>query len=356
MSNNVFANGRELACKAGSGKSIASFPDVCMTPPENPATPPGVPVPYPNTGMANDTTSGSTTVKISGKEVMLKNKSYFKSSTGDEAGAAAKKGLVSSANRGKVYFVAWSMDVKIEGENAVRHLDMTTHNHGSATNTPPWMFLDDMSLDIPKDHPCKKQIEEARESCKNTKPAPDGKGRDCSGTDCQKKMNCILVPKKHDKKMCCSDTSTGHHLLPNCLFQGTRGVSTTNVTGLRKTGPKAYTEQDALCVCVAPLNAPNSNHDVLHDKTKDTLRGIIAKGTLTFDQALDTVVNSHAETFKNEDGSGPQCPKECTKSQLKDSMDNNSTGGSSNIQVRPRDGITRKSVESIRRDAGDTGL
>jgi uncharacterized Zn-binding protein involved in type VI secretion len=146
VGNDVFANGRELACKSGSGKSICAFPDVCMTPPENPATPPGVPVPYPNTGMASDTTSGSQTVKISGKEVMLKNKSYFKSSTGDEAGAAAKKGLVSSVNRGKVYFAAWSMDVKIEGENAVRHLDMTTHNHGSAPQTPPWPFADSAAV------------------------------------------------------------------------------------------------------------------------------------------------------------------------------------------------------------------
>ena len=109
MANDVFANGREVACKAGDGKSICAFPDVCMTPPENPATPPGVPVPYPNTGMAQDTTDGSRSVQISGKEVMLKNKSYFKKSTGDEAGCAAKKGVVTSINRGKVYFIAWSM-------------------------------------------------------------------------------------------------------------------------------------------------------------------------------------------------------------------------------------------------------
>ena len=57
---------------------------------------------------------------------MLKNKSYFKKSTGDEAGCAAKKGVITSVNRGKVYFIAWSMDVKVEGENVVRHLDMTT--------------------------------------------------------------------------------------------------------------------------------------------------------------------------------------------------------------------------------------
>src|SRR4051812_27390538 len=131
MANNVYANGMELASKSGDGKSICAFPDVCMTPPENPATPPGVPVPYPNTGMDSDTTDGSRTVNISDKEVMLKNKSYFKSSTGDEAGCAAKKGIITSVNRGKVYFVSWSMDVKFEGENVVRNLDLTTHNHAS---------------------------------------------------------------------------------------------------------------------------------------------------------------------------------------------------------------------------------
>jgi hypothetical protein len=136
---NVFANGREISCKAGSGKSICAFPDVCFTPPTAPPTPPGVPIPYPNTGMASDTTSGSKKVKISKKEVMLKNKSYFKSSTGDEAGSAPKKGVITSKIKGKVYFNVWSMDVKVEGENVVRHLDLTTHNHASQTGqTPPW--------------------------------------------------------------------------------------------------------------------------------------------------------------------------------------------------------------------------
>src|ERR1700755_3203565 len=117
MANQIYANGREWACAAGDGKTICAMPDVCFTPPENPATPPGVPVPYPNTGMASDTTEGSKTVLISDKEIMLKNVSYFKTSTGDEAGAAAKKGLLSSTNKGKIYFINWSMDVKFEEEN-----------------------------------------------------------------------------------------------------------------------------------------------------------------------------------------------------------------------------------------------
>ncbi|MEL6365732.1 MAG: DUF4150 domain-containing protein [Pseudomonadota bacterium] len=138
MSNNVFANGREISAKSSMGKSIASFPDVCFTPPLTPATPPGVPIPYPNTAMASDTTAGSKTTKIVGKEVILKNKSHYKTSYGDEAGSAPKKGVVTSKIKGKAYFTSWSMDVKFEGENVARHLDFTTHNHGSPIcNAPP---------------------------------------------------------------------------------------------------------------------------------------------------------------------------------------------------------------------------
>jgi len=152
MSNKVFANMREVACKKASGKSICAFPDVCMTPPQTPATPPGVPIPYPNTGMASDTSKGSKSVKISGGEVMLKNKSCFKKSMGDEPGVAPLKGLVTRKNRGKVYFTMWSMDVKFEGQNVVRMMDLTTHNHmGSMPgNTPPWPYIDGI---VPPDPP-----------------------------------------------------------------------------------------------------------------------------------------------------------------------------------------------------------
>lgn len=147
MSNQVYANKMEVSCKSASGKTICATPDVCFTPPLTPATPPGVPIPYPNTGMASDTTDGSTSVNISGKEVMLKNKSCFSKSSGDEAGSAPKKGVVTSKNMGKVYFGMWSMDVKIEGENAVRHLDITTHNHAAAMpgNSPPMPHTDEMA-------------------------------------------------------------------------------------------------------------------------------------------------------------------------------------------------------------------
>ncbi len=149
MANEVYANNMEVSCKAGSGKTVCAFPDVCFTPPQTPATPPGVPVPYPNTGMSSDCADGSTTVTIGRQEVMLKNKSYFKKSSGDEGGCAPKKGVVTSKNMGKVYFNAWSMDVKIEGENVVRHLDLTTHNHASPPGqTPPFPETEGMAVGV----------------------------------------------------------------------------------------------------------------------------------------------------------------------------------------------------------------
>lgn len=169
MGNQVYANGNEIACKAASGKSIACTPDVCMTPPETPATPMGVPVPYPNTAMASDASDGSTSVSVSGQEIMLKNKSYFKTSSGNEAGSAAKKGVVTSVNKGKAYFIAWSMDVQVEGENVVRHLDMTTHNHGSVIfNGGTVSYLDAAAQgDIPEG--CK-NAEKAQQSAERSLP------------------------------------------------------------------------------------------------------------------------------------------------------------------------------------------
>jgi len=64
---------------------------------------------------------------------MLKDKSFYKTSPlGDEAATKSFGGNVISHNiTGKTFFVAWSMDVKFEGMNVDRHIDMTTSNHMS---------------------------------------------------------------------------------------------------------------------------------------------------------------------------------------------------------------------------------
>ncbi|WP_244564508.1 DUF4150 domain-containing protein [Rhizobium sullae] len=140
--SNVFANGLEISGKAVNAQTIAAFPDVCFTPPQTPATPPGVPIPYPSFGVAADTENGTGTVKIGSKEVNIKNKSDEKRTSGTEAGCAPKKGIITSKNTGKKYFHKWSPDVKFEGEPVIRFTDLATHNHASPQGqTPPWPEL-----------------------------------------------------------------------------------------------------------------------------------------------------------------------------------------------------------------------
>jgi len=231
VSNQVYANNMEVSCKAANGKSICAFPDVCFTPPQTPATPPGVPIPYPNTGMASDTTDGSRTVKISGQEVMLKDKSYFKRSMGDEAGCAPKKGVATSKNMGKVYFAMWSMDVKIEGENVVRMLDLTTHNHASCpSNTPPMTYIDEAAAGLGKFTNCKKEQDAVKKACKDKKQDPcpgalstpkkptrafaDAATKDAKSTSCAQAVKCFVRPYKTNGKNSCCDGQTGHHIPP----------------------------------------------------------------------------------------------------------------------------------------------
>jgi hypothetical protein len=291
MANDVFANNNEVACKAAAGKSICGFPDTCFTPPENPATPPGVPLPYPNTGLASDTTQGSRSVRISGKEVMLKNKSYFKSSYGDEAGCAAKKGMVSSVHRGKVYFIAWSMDVKVEGQNVDRHLDLTTHNHASpiANEAVPWPYLDAMGMHIMSAH-CAGDRRREQEACAKYKPY--GEGDPCppetaehvtaskanaeaytlkvlegeSGA-CLKARRCALSPYK--PKTCCPG-QTPHHLVEASAFhakgRGTTDPAKVNMaTGANVLvhGIQDYNEHAAPCVC-AEGGSGFGTHGMMH--------------------------------------------------------------------------------------------
>lgn len=132
----VFANGLEISAKAQSCKLIAAMPDVCMTPPQTPATPPGVPIPYPNFGFDSDLTNGSTKVSIGGKPISMENKSKYSKISGDEAGCAPKKGIITSNNKGPMYAQAWSMNVKVQGKGVVRFGDIATSNHGCNPGQP----------------------------------------------------------------------------------------------------------------------------------------------------------------------------------------------------------------------------
>jgi Domain of unknown function (DUF4150) len=117
---------------ASSNGISTAFPDVCKTP-APPA--PFVPIPYPNIAQSSDTAQGASSVKCDGNPPCVKD-SNFKMSTGDEAGSLL--GIASNKIKGKAEFVNFSFDVKFDGKNVARALDLMLHND---KNTPPFPVL-----------------------------------------------------------------------------------------------------------------------------------------------------------------------------------------------------------------------
>jgi hypothetical protein len=330
MSNQVYANNMEVACKAADGKSICAMPDVCMTPPQTPATPPGVPIPYPNTGMASDCSDGSSTVMVSNQEAMLKDQSYFKKSSGDEAGSAPMKGVITATNTGKIYFTMWSMDVKFEGENVVRHLDMATHNHASMPgNSPPWVYTDAMATGSSTD-PCKSTREKAETSCregfqKNVITKGKRKGevnvagaqREMCKDPCKEAMKCVLAPMAYG---CCEgddgEKKTPHHLVEVHCFTdiGGRGVADKVIFD-------GYKEEMAPCICASGQRW-EKEHGACHavqgqfeaafsvrNAASSVPIGNGGTSSWNYGQARDAGVAAQTIVF-------PDCDPDCTAAQL----------------------------------------
>jgi hypothetical protein len=376
MGDHVYANGREVSCKAAGGKSICAFPDVCFTPPQTPATPPGVPIPYPNTGMASDCTDGSSSVKISGKEVMLKNKSYFKKSTGDEAGSAPKKGIITSVNRGKVYFVVWSMDVKVEAENVVRHLDLTTHNHNpSPGQTAPFTYADRMAMakglkecdgdrervkndcGIDPDNPGKakpscpsneaiKAAEKKRTAAKarakkmkaykgtkdGYKKSPAWKNANKGVTqayedfaaaiqadNCHKALKCFLATEKPSR--CCKG-QTPHHLVPASAIVEKGGRGKKGGENVLAKFPD-YKSKKAPCICVEGPSADVATHKDAHDAWGLHLKGKpkkTAKLTYTNGPPVSTPTITYEEAVEgakvSAEAAADHCDPACIAAQI----------------------------------------
>jgi len=135
----VGVNSLSVVHKESGGVTIA-FPDVCKTP--SPGGP--IPIPYPNIAQSSDTAKGSKSVTADGHPICLKD-SNFSTSTGDEAGTAGG-GVASSKTKGKAEFIAYSMDVKVEGKNVARALDLMLHND---KNTPPVPLIQGPVIALP---------------------------------------------------------------------------------------------------------------------------------------------------------------------------------------------------------------
>ncbi|MBN7821640.1 PAAR-like domain-containing protein [Bowmanella yangjiangensis] len=340
MSNNVFANGREIACKSGSGKVIAAFPDVCFTPPDKvPPTPPGVPIPYPLFSKAADTEKGSKKVTISGKEVMKRDSSDFKKCMGDEAAKTAKKGIINSKLTGKVYFTSWSMDVKVEGKNVVRHLDTTTSNHSSpnANAAVPCPYLDTGAFDSAKE--CKEDKKKEEQACEKYKPK--GKKDACkdaglneqipnsdaaaigmgyqSKTDfgnqkakkanaknkaakCIQARRCRLVPysPRANESKCCP-SQTGDHIIPKSSFFSDK------YGGSPMPGWQDYNQGRAPVMCLEG-GGTSGSHGIRHTFHK-SMSSVEANELVGFNKELKFCAESARYA-------APHCSSECLEKQL----------------------------------------
>jgi uncharacterized protein DUF4150 len=120
MAATMTVNVMTVVHKSSNGVGLA-FPDVCKTP--TPAGP--IPIPYPNVAMSSNTADGTSSVKVDGNPIMIKSSNYSLSS-GDEPGSAM--GVMSSKIKGKAHPKMYSSDVKAEGANVFRLLDIMTQN------------------------------------------------------------------------------------------------------------------------------------------------------------------------------------------------------------------------------------
>lgn len=132
------ANNRTVVHKSSSGV-LTVFPDVCKTQCGNAV----IPIPYPNIAKSSDTAKGSTSVKIDGNPIMLKD-SKFSTSTGDEAGSLG--GVASGCTKGEAVYINYSFDVKIDGKNVTRLGDMMITNK---KNTPPMPEVQPPKIVVP---------------------------------------------------------------------------------------------------------------------------------------------------------------------------------------------------------------
>jgi hypothetical protein len=254
---------------------------------------------------------------------------------------------------GKVYFNAWSMNVQIEGENVVRNLDLTTHNHGSVPgNTPTWPYIDEVHI-VGWDA-CQKDIGKEYDACKDCAPRTPGGPNPCAcadatlvngnkpgsasgaddyaamilANDCNKARRCMLQPYTKTEKGnggCCNG-QTGHHLVEASSFMIDRtGKNAKNPGILSKT---RYDPAEAPCICVEGTNQYHGTHGLMHTFQSTAAIDTAAPGTLTFargDGSTDTQsfekTTTYGEAKKqaldavNETFPG-QCEPGCLEAQL----------------------------------------
>ena len=141
--------------------------------------------------------------------------------------------MITHTISGKVYFIAWSMDVEIEGQNVVRHLDMTTSNHASpmANGPTPIPGLDKMDPAVKKD---------------------------CDASYQKYGLS------RYGSNKCNGDTHQSHHPAQNACFVANR------LAGTAIAAAPNYSELDAPGICLeGGSHDSGSPHDICNKAQSD---------------------------------------------------------------------------------------
>jgi hypothetical protein len=294
------------------------------------------------------------------------------------------------------------MDVKVEGENVVRNLDMTTHNHASTPANGAAPMVHTAAVALGKVKACASEAQEIEKKCTG-EPKPDPcpailgvpikagsesgvgkikasfKARGLSAAAmkevkpqvklarasttvaeksdkaaCTRAMRCLLRPYGEEKdgvKGCCPG-QTPHHIPP---WSTTKSVSGNNVK-----------HDNALCICLEGAGHSIGSHGKHHHGINFTLQqmsstpgtGVVkstnSSGHTIFSAPLKQHVAASAAVTEAQNG----CSKECIEEQLnkqygdealkKSATHNASTTGGTEHRLMDPDAQSR-SVAALRR-------
>jgi hypothetical protein len=244
---------------------------------------------------------------------MLKDKSVFKTSNGNEAATKSfGMSVVTHKIQGEASFVAWSMDVKFEGENVPRHLDLMGHNEAcQPTATPPWPFMDSMDRES-GDDPCEDAKDEEEAACGGMTRA-----QQCADSNCQAAQKCKLVPYGGTgSPNCCPGPVgrlTGHHMIEDHWVQGlAAGFPMAQGSSGRNAAPTVCCEGSRFNMDHGEMHAAQGLIEEAHMQATATRpAGSMASSPWNYGEGKFATSTAHNMTFPS-----TTCTRECLEAQL----------------------------------------
>ena len=220
------------------------------------------------------------------------------------------------------------MNVKFEGENVVRHLDLTTHNHASPPNgAAPMVHTATMAMG--NISTCAGDLKNIKDSCKDdvdpcpgplahkvgeqrasftatadqsrTVQAANAATSEAKSNDCVKHMRCHLRPyEPDDKKGGCCPGQSPHHIPPKSMLEGI-------VSG--------YNMKTALCVCLEGASQHVGSHGE-HHAALDYIAGKPGK----LDAQGKCTLKDYNKICAQATAAQTGCNEECIEAQLNNSF------------------------------------